>query len=116
PSAYRRLCFSIPLEAVHENTLAARAFVGTLRTLGCDLMLEQFGEPVSITTLRELKPDYVRLMPSLIKGVETNRTRRETIRALVSLAGVTGAKVIACNVECKAALPALGQCGVHYAQ
>lgn len=116
PSPYRRLCFSIPFEAVYENTLSARSFAGTLRMLGCDLMLEQFGEPVSITTLRELKPAYVRLTPSVIKGIETNKMRRETVRALVGLAGATGAKVIACNVECTAALPVLERCGVHYAQ
>lgn len=115
-SPRRLLCFAIRQQAVYENALAVRRLAAALKTLGCELMLEQFGEPLSMSTLRDLKPSYVRLSPSLIRGIATDKVKRGFVQALVGVAGVTGARVVACKVEDPAVAPILERCGVDYVQ
>lgn len=112
----RLLCLAVRQEAVHENGLAFRRLVDVIKMLGCEVMLEQFGELVSASVLRELKPNYVRLSPPLLRGLATDRVRRKLVQGLVGLASVTGARVVAPFVEDSDVIPILQECGVDYAQ
>lgn len=113
---HRTLCLAIRQEAVYENALASRRLAATVRALRCELMLEQFGEPLSVSALKELRPAYLRVSPSLVRGIATDRMHRRFLQSLAHLAGVTGARVIAPFVEDAGVLPILQDCGVDYAQ
>lgn len=112
----RSLCFAITQRAVEGNPFAVRRLVAALKALRCELMLEQHGEPLSVGALRDLTPAYLRLGPSVIRGIQHDRMSREFVQGLVGIARVTGTRVVASFVEDSKDLPVLEQCGVDYAQ
>lgn len=81
------------------------------------IVLDDFGDgPSTISQLVELRPAMVRLSSSLVAGIDSDPRRCAAVEQVAVLCGTLGATVIARGVESEAALTALVECGVGFAQ
>lgn len=70
----------------------------------------------SLETVVELRPQFIKLDLSLIRGFDQNPVRQELIRAVVSLSDSMQAKAIAEGVETRKELEKLIRLGVSHGQ
>ncbi|HDH01073.1 MAG TPA: EAL domain-containing protein, partial [Nitrospirae bacterium] len=70
----------------------------------------------SLETIVELKPHYIKLDISIIRGIEKNILKQELIRAIKSLADKMHSTVIAEGIETEAELSALKEIGIQTGQ
>ncbi|MFP4030392.1 MAG: EAL domain-containing protein [Desulfococcaceae bacterium] len=73
----------------------------------------------SRSTLRfisEIRPDYVKLDPSLIRGLGHDPVRRAMVEGMAALSERIGARVTAVGIETETEFRALAEAGVRYGQ
>lgn len=81
------------------------------------LVLDEFGDgPSSIAQLIELQPVMVKLASTLTVGIESDPRRRAAVEQVAIMCGTLGATVVAKGIRTPAALDALMDCGVGFAQ
>jgi EAL domain-containing protein (putative c-di-GMP-specific phosphodiesterase class I) len=77
-----------------------RDFLGRLKELQIGVAYDGFAGSAHQLQAREaLAPDYVKLAPALVRGVDKSTQRQEQVRALAAAAAATGAKLIAVGVH-----------------
>jgi diguanylate cyclase (GGDEF)-like protein len=91
--------------------------VAPLRTLGCDIALDDLGAGASgLKTWSLVRPDYVKVDRYFVSGIEHDPVRAEILRSVVDMARAIGCRVVAEGVEnaeqCTLAL----ELGVDYVQ
>jgi EAL domain-containing protein (putative c-di-GMP-specific phosphodiesterase class I) len=97
-----------------ERTLAA---IAALRAQGLRVSLDDFGTGnASLTYLRQLRPDEVKIDRSFIAAVLESPADQAIVRSTISLAHSLGAKVTAEGVEDAATLDWLRRAGADAAQ
>ena len=112
-----RLSFEITETAAVGDVPAATEWLKRLRELGCRFALDDFGTGFSsFSSLQALPVDYVKIDGSFIRSLETERTNREIVSAIVAVAHSLGKETIAESVENPRALAVLGGLGVEYGQ
>lgn len=95
----------------------AQAFIRKLRALGCLFALDDFGVGFSsLTYLKHLDIEFVKIDGSFIKGLLHNREDAILVRAIIDLAHALGRKVVAESVENLETLQRLVEEGVDYGQ
>lgn len=88
-----------------------------LRARGFQLSLDDLGGSAQSTQLvLKLRPTFLKLDLSLVRGLEHEQLRREMVRELVVLAQRVGARFIAERVETAEERQALLACGVTWGQ
>jgi len=93
-----RLVVAVPCAAAKE---AVRALMpgGRLRELGAAVALSDVGgKDAGLGLLKEIRPDFVRLPASLVRGLPSNATNLRAIQAMIRAAGDCGTKVIASGI------------------
>ncbi|ADG83164.1 GGDEF domain-containing protein [Thermincola potens] len=70
----------------------------------------------SLQAIVELRPEYIKLDMSIIRGIHTSLPKQAIVEAMVKLAAAVNAKIIAEGVETREELIALYNLGVHYVQ
>jgi len=93
-----RLVIAIPYAAAKEN---ARSLVpgSPLRNLGTGIALfDVGGKDAGLGLLKEIRPDFVRLPASLVRGIPSNAMNLRAIQATIRAAGESGTKVIAVGI------------------
>ena len=102
---------AIPLtEALHQD-------IRTLRALGCQLALDDFGSGYSTYNfLNQFRPDYLKIEGSFVRGMLTNESDRKIVTHIHELATSFGMKTIAESVEDAATEQALQEIGIGNAQ
>jgi len=97
-----------------------RAFHSTLRHYrdqGYQIAVDDVGAGYSgLLTLAELKPDYMKIDMSLVRGVDHDLARQAVVRALCTVARSINSKVVAEGIETEAELTTLIGLGVDYGQ
>ena len=94
-----------------------RAVLGRYRECGFQVALDDFGVAYSSPfTLYELRPDYVKLDRSLIRGVHLNERRAALAGKMIEAARELGARVIAEGIESAGEYAWAAGRGVDYAQ
>ncbi|MGA2256563.1 MAG: EAL domain-containing protein, partial [Thermoguttaceae bacterium] len=94
-----RLVIAIPYAAAKE-IVQALAPGGRLRELGAAVALSDLGgKDVGMALLEEIRPDFVRLAASLVRGVSGNPRNLRAIQAIIRAAGESGTKVIAAGIS-----------------
>jgi EAL domain-containing protein (putative c-di-GMP-specific phosphodiesterase class I) len=77
-----------------------REFRGRLRELGIGVAFDGFaGSPHQIKAQAEFAPDYLKLAPALIRGIDKSSQRQQQVQALAEAAGELGIQLVAIGVH-----------------
>jgi RNase E specificity factor CsrD len=94
------LVFEVNEDLLDCNLAASIRLFEMLRRVGSRSSISKFGKGLgSFRLYRELKPDYIKLDPSLINVLERDNTSQQFIRMIVEVSHRLGCVVIAEGVE-----------------
>ncbi|MGL4506606.1 MAG: EAL domain-containing protein, partial [Aeromonas sobria] len=100
PNTSANLVFELDEENLERNLTGAKRVFELLRRNGSRSAIANFGKGIgSFTLFRELKPDYIKLDPALITGLEQDQTNQQFVRMIVDVSHRMGCQVIAEGVE-----------------
>lgn len=100
PNTSANLVFELDEEHLERNLTGAKRVFELLRRNGSRSAIANFGKGIgSFTLFRELKPDYIKLDPALITGLEQDQTNQQFVRMIVDVSHRMGCQVIAEGVE-----------------
>ncbi|MEL7044055.1 MAG: DUF1631 family protein, partial [Pseudomonadota bacterium] len=112
-----RLCFEITETGAIDNLPKAADFVRTLKNIGCEFSLDDFGTGLaSHKYLKELPVDYVKIDGTFISDVHINSTDYAMAKSINDLAHFLGQRTIAECVETLDIVPALREIGIDFLQ
>jgi EAL domain-containing protein (putative c-di-GMP-specific phosphodiesterase class I) len=94
-----------------------RATLEYLRALGFAVAVDDAGAGYgSLQCLAEVKPEWLKIDISLVRGVDTDDVRRQLMSSMVTFAKRVGVKLVAEGIETKEELDVLMAIGVAYGQ
>lgn len=112
-----RLAFAMSEAAVLQDLRRTERWIRQLTDLGCRFVLDDFGTGfASLTYLRHLPVDQVKIDGSFIRMLVPDPSTREIVRAIHTLARALGKETVAIFVEDAATLDIVRAIGVTYAQ
>lgn len=112
PDINKRLLFEVPEYGVFRQFDAFKELARTLKTLGCRVGIEYFGQRFAESDkLASLGLDYIKVHPSYVRGVADNPGNQEFLQGLCNMAHALGIVVIALGVENRDDLPLLAKLG-----
>jgi diguanylate cyclase (GGDEF)-like protein/PAS domain S-box-containing protein len=113
----KRIIFEVTETKELGSLHSARRAIKSLREIGCRFALDDFGTGFSsISHLRHLPVDFVKIEGSFVQGLAENETDRTMVASITSLVHALGLKVVAEHVASGASLRWLKECGVDFAQ
>ncbi len=113
----RRICFEITETTAISNFDQAVAMMGSLRALGCQVSLDDFGGGLlSFEFLRQLQPDFVKIDGKLVRDMLEDPVAEVIVGAIHRVATVMGAQTIGEWVESQELYDRLRAIGVDYVQ
>jgi diguanylate cyclase (GGDEF)-like protein len=111
------LVLEVTETAAITNIHQAQKFVHSLKSLGCQFALDDFGAGfASFYHLKHLPVDYVKLDGSFIRNLAHDSLDQHLVKAMVEVARGLGKETIAESVEDEATVDLLRKYGVGYAQ
>lgn len=117
PGFNSQLRFEISETTVLQNLALTRQLASQLRTLGCMLILDDFGlGPTSLQYLEKLSFDMVKIHPSLIRDLTIESRNLEYLKNLTEMLHGFHLTVAAKSVEDPKLLNLLRGIGMDYAQ
>lgn len=96
-----------------SDSQAVAAIRSQLRTVAIDDLGEGWSETVRLYRLR---PEWVKLSMTVVRGCHAEPAQAALLRSLVSLATEIGAKVVAEGIESEEELAVVRACGVGFGQ
>ncbi|OQW95085.1 MAG: hypothetical protein BWK79_03620, partial [Beggiatoa sp. IS2] len=112
-----RFIFEISETSAINQIKLAKAFITTLKALGCKSALEHFGTALNpAQTLSHLPVDYVKIDSSFIKGLAMSPENQKAVKDIVQMAHESKKQTIAEAVEDANSITVLWQCEVGFAQ
>ncbi|MDH3637416.1 MAG: EAL domain-containing protein [Gammaproteobacteria bacterium] len=112
-----QVCFEITETAAISNLAHTTHIITTLKDLGCRFALDDFGRGLSsLSYLKQLPVDYVKIDGSFIREMAENRTDYAMVEAVNKLSHTIGIKTIAEYVESACVIDSLRNLGVDYGQ
>ena len=111
------ITFEISEESIVKNFDQLKKFTNRIRTLGCQLALDNFGSGYSnFSYLKELSIDYLKIDGSLVSDIATNKVNRNMVAAINQMGHTVGALTIAESVEDDDSMQYLKDMNVDFAQ
>jgi diguanylate cyclase (GGDEF)-like protein/PAS domain S-box-containing protein len=111
------ICFEITETAAISNLSRVVHFMQTLKKLGCQFSLDDFGSGLSsFTYLKNLPVDYLKIDGHFIQNVAEDAVDESMVVAISSVGRAMGIETIAERVETKEVLDKLGALGIEFAQ
>ncbi|TDB36944.1 MAG: GGDEF domain-containing protein [Actinobacteria bacterium] len=112
---------SVVLEITERTAItdfaAFRSTLEYLRTLGFAVAVDDAGAGYgSLQCLAEVRPEWLKIDISLIRGVDTDEVRSQLVESLVTFARRVGVKLIAEGIETRSELEKLVEIGVEFGQ
>ena len=112
-----RLVFEITETAALENVGGAREVAERLGRLGCTIALDDFGTGfASLTHLRELPVQIVKIDARFVAGVRSQPADRALVQGVASMARALGMRTVAEGVEDEATYQLLKECEIDWMQ
>ncbi len=109
--------FELTETAAIGNLASASQLMTRLRGLGSPIALDDFGSGMSsFSYLKALPIDFLKIDGAFVRDVATDPVDRAVVEAIQRIGRVMGIQTIAESVENEAALQALTEIGVDYAQ
>ncbi|MDJ0592710.1 MAG: EAL domain-containing protein [Pleurocapsa sp. MO_226.B13] len=111
------ICFEIAETVAIANFDKVLTLSEQLKKLGCAIALDDFGSGMSsLTYLKNLPVDYLKIDGSLIKNIACDPLSYATVDYINQISRIQGIETIAKLVENDATLQCLKQIGIDYAQ
>jgi diguanylate cyclase (GGDEF)-like protein len=112
PEVCKRLLFEVPEYGVFRQFDAFRDLARTLKSLGCRIGVEYFGQRFAESDkLADLALDYIKVHPSYVRGIADNPGNQEFLMGLCKVAHAIGITVVALGVEKQEDLALLAKLG-----
>lgn len=111
-----QLHIEITEAAAMEQIGQVRELGMKLKTIGCRLVLDDFGHGPANQYLQQIPIDMVKIDASLIRDLRTHKTNQTLVKGLTSVAHDLGIQVVAKFVEDAALIDLLRELNVDYAQ
>ncbi len=110
-------CFEITESVAVSDLSRIVEFINSLKEIGCSFALDDFGKGVSsLTYLKSLPVDYLKIDGSFIKELDVNPTSKVMVEAINHIAEGIGLKTVAEFVENEHILNSVRDLNVDYAQ
>jgi EAL domain-containing protein (putative c-di-GMP-specific phosphodiesterase class I) len=111
------LVFEISERESIENFAIFREARDHYKDLGFQIALDDTGVAYgSLEAVMELEPDFIKVDMAFVRGIDTDSTRQELLRALHAIAGKVGGQIIAEGIESSEELATLQNLGIPYGQ
>lgn len=112
-----RASFEITETAMIQNLARTREIILRIKKLGCRFALDDFGSGASsLSYLRDLPVDLLKIDGSFIKNLENDRINRALVKSINEVARTLGKQTVAEYVCSAAVLQAVQELGIDYAQ
>jgi len=112
-----RICFEITESAAIHSLDEARRFFTSLRELGCQIALDDFGKGLStFDYLKQLPVDMVKIDGSFVRELAHNELDHAMVRSIYEVARVAGKQTVAESVESIELIVRLRQIGIDFMQ
>lgn len=100
-----------------ENFGVFREVADSCRDVGIQIAIDDAGTGyASLEAIMEIAPDLVKTDMLLVRGIDGDPSRREIVRAMLSIAEGIGAELIAEGIETEGELRVLRELGVRWGQ
>ena len=95
-----RICIEITEHAVLDDAAHVADVLNQLRAVGLEVAIDDFGTGfASMTELKNIPTDYLKLDMSFVRGITTSRYDRAIVSAIITLADALDLQVIGEGVE-----------------
>ncbi|MDH5648131.1 MAG: EAL domain-containing protein [Gammaproteobacteria bacterium] len=112
-----RIGFEVTETAIITNISAADRYIRQLRSLGCQIALDDFGSGLSsFAYLKNLPVDVLKIDGVFVRDITKDPVSRAMVKSVTDIGHLMGLKTIAEFVEDAATLNMLTEMGVDYAQ
>ncbi len=112
-----RLCFEITETVAVRDLARAVRFIDRLRSVGCQVALDDFGAGMSsFGYLKNLPVDVIKIDGSFIRDLETDPMSRTIVEAITSIGHQRGLEVVAEWVSSDSLVATVRSLGVDYGQ
>ncbi|MGE0087728.1 MAG: EAL domain-containing protein [Desulfococcaceae bacterium] len=85
------------------------------RQQGFRVCIDNFGSS-TLAFLTQIKPDYIKTDPMMIRGLSYHPTKKAVMEGIVSIAEKIGARVVALGIETESEYRTLAEIGVRFGQ
>ncbi|MEO1201502.1 MAG: EAL domain-containing protein, partial [Pseudomonadota bacterium] len=111
------ICFEITETAAISDLSRVANFMRTLKSLGCEFSLDDFGSGLSsFTYLKNLPVDYLKIDGQFVANVAEDSVDESMVKAINDVGRALGIETIAERVETQEVFEKLGSLGVGLAQ
>jgi len=116
-AALNSICFEFTEAAVMRNLDSVRNFMSHLRAEGVEFALDDFGGGLSsLSYLRDLPIDYIKLEQSFIKDIVHDEANKIIVSSISAMAKQLGIKTVAKSVENVETRHCIIDMGIDFAQ
>jgi len=113
----RDLVLEFPERATESGLERFRVTVERVREQGCGVSLDDVGSGSrSREIIERVRPDFVKVDPTLVRGIRHHLLKQELVAQLVRIAGDVGATVVGLGIESEEEADALARAGATHGQ
>jgi len=112
-----KICFELDESIAVRNHRSARLFMNSMRTMGCQLALDNFGsDHFSIAQLQKLPISYLKIDGNLINNILSSDVNKIILQSICNISNSLNINVIAEHVNDDNTIDLLSDLGVNYVQ